>query len=102
MSWPDCDWASAAHRAVVGLAERFRLLAELVVRGRDEVVPAEERQLSLLSVGGRLVQREPGSHPGRATGGGTEEAATVDPAGSSLIHEGPPIGREVSGQLREP
>ena len=57
MSWPDCDWASAAilggqlqvgdgvhaHRAVVGLAEGLRLLAQLVVGGGDEVVPARGR-----------------------------------------------------------
>src|SRR4030095_1524283 len=79
-----------AHRAVVGVAERLRLLAELVVGGRDEVVPAEEGQLSLLSVCGRLAESEPGGHPGRGAGGGTEESTSRNATRSDLVHGGPP------------
>ncbi len=79
-----------AHRAVVGLAEGLRLLAELVVRGGDEVVPAEEGQLPLLGVRGRLAESEPGGHPGGGAGGGTEESTSRDAAGSGPVHEGPP------------
>ena len=81
-----------AHRAVVGLAEGLRLLAELVVGGGDEVVPAEEGQLALLRVRGGLAESEPGGHPGGGAGGGTEESTSRNTAGSGLVHGGPPLG----------
>src|SRR5581483_10909301 len=90
-----------AHRAVVGLAERLRLPAQLVVGGGDEVVPAEEGQLALLGEGGRLAEGEPGGHPGGGTGGGAEESTSRNAAGSGLHHGGPPCGSGGLGAIRE-
>jgi len=75
------------HRAVIGLAEGLRLLAQLVVRGRDEVVPGEERQLALLREGGRLAEGELRGHSGRRAGGDAKELTPFNLSWSRLIHE---------------
>ncbi len=43
------------------LAERLGLPAQLLVRGRHEVVGAEERELALLSMGRSAVQHDRGA-----------------------------------------
>src|SRR5437667_10047152 len=78
------------HRAVIGLAEGLGLLPELVVRGRDEVVPGEESQLPFLSIGGGLAEREPGGHAGRRPGGRGKEPATGHRTVSILVHADAP------------
>ena len=84
------------------LAEGLRLLAELVVGGGDEVVPAEERELALLGVSGRLAESEPGGHPDGGAGGGTEESTSRNAAESGLIHERASMTVGGLGQSREP
>ena len=69
-----------AHGDAGLLAEGLGLPAELVVGGRDEVVPREEGQLALLGEGGSAIEggeREAGDCAGR----GLQEAATTDPSG---------------------
>ena len=65
-----------ADLAVRQLAERLGLLPELVVGGRDEVIPAEERQLTLLGEGGRFAKRKPGRHANGRAGGSAHELTT--------------------------
>ena len=78
-----------AHRAVGQLPERLRLLAQLVVGGRDEVIPAEERQLALLGERRRPAEGEPRRHAGRAPGCGAEEITT-----RRCPHRAPPGGTD--------
>src|SRR5712691_1773647 len=58
------------------LAERLGLLPQLVVGGRDEVVPGEECQLVLLGEGRRPAERQPGRHAGGGTRCDAEELTT--------------------------
>ena len=81
-----------AHRAVVGLAERFRLLAQLVVGGGDEVVPREKGQLTLLGVGRSPAEGEPRSHAGGGAGRGAEELTSGRDRSIGRFHPGPPCG----------
>ena len=81
-----------AHRAVVGLAEGFGLLLELVVRGRDEVVPGEEGQLPLLGEGRRLAEGEPRGHAGTGAGSRGEELTSGRDRSIGRLHPKPPFG----------
>ena len=87
-----------AHRAVVGLAEGLCLLSELVVRGRNEVVPGQERQLPLLGEGGRLAKGEPRGHAGGGAGGRGKELASGGASAIGRLHPGPPCGRGRKGR----
>src|SRR5215468_10788319 len=81
-----------AHRAVVGLAERLGLLAQLVVGGGDEVVPGEEGQLALLGEGGGLAEGEPRGDTGGGAGRGAEELTSGRNRSIGRRHPGPPCG----------
>jgi hypothetical protein len=65
-----------ADGAVRLLAERLRLLLQLVVRGGNEMVPGKHRDLALLRVRGRLAEREPGRHPRGRSGALLQEVPT--------------------------
>src|SRR5215475_14449819 len=81
-----------ANRAVVGLAERLGLLAQLVVGGGDEMVPGEECQFALLGEGGRLAEGEPGCDTGGGAGGSAQKLTSGWDRAIRRFHPGPPCG----------
>ena len=64
-----------AHAYARCLAERFGLLAQLVVGRRDEVIPGEQCQLALLAERRRAVQRQPCRKSRRGRSRGLQELA---------------------------
>src|SRR5262245_16154026 len=82
-----------AHRAVVGLAEGFRLLAQLVIGGWHEMVPGEEGQLPLLGEGGGLAEGEPRGDTGGGAGSGAEELTSGRDRSIGRRHAGLPANR---------
>src|SRR5262249_18962388 len=90
-----------AHRAVVGLAEGFRLLAQLVVGGGDEVVPGEEGQLALLGEGGGLAEGEPRGDTGGGGGRGGGGVAAGRQRATVRRHPRAPLGSMCGRTSRE-
>ena len=65
-----------ADLAARQLAEGLGLPPELVVGDRNEVIPAEERQLTLLGERGSFAERQPGRYAGSRAGGSAQELTT--------------------------